>query len=75
LLESPFVGEREPINPFTFGISPFNDVVVVSVLVELLKVPIGAVVEVVKREKEPRVVVLGGRTGSNGSLANLRAVV
>jgi hypothetical protein len=41
---------------------------------KLLKVPIGAVVEVVKREKEPRV-VLGGRTGSNGSLANLRAVV
>ena len=74
LVDSTLVGEREPIRPFIFGLSPFNDEVVVRVLPELLIVPIGAVVEVPNREKEPRV-VLGGREGSKGSLASLRAVV
>ena len=73
-VESTWVGEREPMTPFALGISAFNVEVVVIVLPELLKVPIGAVVEVEKREKDPSV-VLGGIDGSSGSLASLRAVV
>jgi hypothetical protein len=74
LVESALVGEREPITPFTLGISALIDEVVVRAVPELLEVPIGAVVDVEKREKDPSV-VLGGMEGINGSLANLRAVV
>lgn len=74
LVESMLVGERGPIIPFTLEISPFIVEVVVGALLELLEVPIGAVEELVNREKEPRL-VLGGREGNIGSLAILRAVV
>lgn len=74
LLESTFVGEREPITPFALVISPFNDAVVVRELPpQLLKVPIGVVVELENREKEVSVVL--GIEGSNDSLANRREAV
>lgn len=68
------VGERDPITPLTRGLSPFTDEVVVRVPLELLRVPIGAVVVLVKRENEPRV-VLGGKPDNKGSLVNLLVVV
>lgn len=77
LVESTLVGDLEPITPpepFTREISLFIEAVVVNVVPELLSVPIGAVVEAVKRVNDPKV-VLGGKPGNNGSLANLRAVV
>lgn len=77
LVESTLVGDLEPITPpepFTRGISPFIEEVVVKAVPQLLSVPIAAVVEAVKRVNDPKV-VLGGKPGNNGSLANLRAVV